>query len=105
MQLPVTSSHSRRPHSHAAEETERGREVRGVGNSHIITRIRSNHLLTSAVGKAVVSRGTLRALSTDDMRPAGTLSSDRITSGPCGAGLVTAAGQSSVIIGCRKRAG
>lgn len=53
--------------------------------------------LTSAVGEAVESRGALCALSTDNMLPAETLTSDWITSGSRGAGLIAVARQSSIV--------
>lgn len=61
--------------------------------------------LTSAVGEAIVTRGTLCALSTNDVLPAGTLSSNRITCGPRGTRFVTVARQSTNIICCYEWAG
>lgn len=61
--------------------------------------------LTSAVGEAVVSRGALCAPSTDDMPPAGTLSSGWLTSGLSRAGLVAVARERSAVISRHQRAG
>lgn len=57
------------------------------------------------MGEAVVSRGALCALAADDVLPAGTLSSNWIAGAARGAGSVTVAWQSSIIVGCHERAG
>lgn len=62
-------------------------------------------LLTSAVGKAVVSCGTLCALTADDVLPAGALSSSWIAGGPRRPGSVAVAGQGSIIVGRCQSAG
>lgn len=103
MHFPVTSSHRRRPHSHAAD----GRED-AFGETSTTNRRGRNAggaWLTSAVGEAVVSRSTLGTLAPDDVLSAGALSPGWIAARPLGPGSVAVAGQSAVVVGRGERAG
>lgn len=98
MHFPVTSSHRRPPHSHAAGGREDTFGETSASKPQKEERRRGTRL-TSAVGEAVVSRSARCALASDDVLPAGALSSSWIAGRPRRPGWVTVAGQSSVVVG------
>lgn len=67
-----------------------------AASSHLITQTPSA-FTWFAVGESVVSSGTFVALPPNNVLPAGTLASNRITHSSCRAGLIAVTWQSSVV--------